>query len=71
VSNSDVPARSALAARIRDEMADLDGVARRALDAWPRAQTPSADQHAYLDSVALNVHGLYSGVERLLELIAR
>ena len=29
------------------------------------------DESAYLDSVALNLHGLYSGLERLFELIAR
>jgi hypothetical protein len=29
------------------------------------------DESAYLDSVALNLHGFYSGLERLFELIAR
>jgi hypothetical protein len=28
------------------------------------------DAEVYIDSVALNLHGFYSGVERLLELIA-
>lgn len=28
-------------------------------------------QEVYLDSVALNLHGFYSGVERLFELVAR
>lgn len=31
----------------------------------------SADQDYYLDAVALNLHGFYSGVERLFELTAR
>jgi len=29
------------------------------------------EESAYLDSVALNLHGFYSGLERLFELIAR
>ncbi len=38
--------------------------------AWAKAQERPEDQ-AYVDSVALNLHGAYAGVERLLELIAR
>lgn len=30
-----------------------------------------SDQDIYLDSVALNLHGFYSGLERLFELVAR
>ena len=59
-----------LAERIRDQMEDLERVVQRALQAWSQAQkTP--DEQAYLDSVALNLHGFYSGSERLFELIAR
>ncbi|MCG3206966.1 MAG: hypothetical protein FOGNACKC_00566 [Anaerolineae bacterium] len=35
------------------------------------AQQAPAEQFAYVDSVALNLHGFYSGLERLFELIAR
>lgn len=57
--------------RIRGEIPELDGVVQRALRAWPKAQNPSPEQEFYLDSVALNLHGFYAGLERLFELIAR
>lgn len=56
--------------RIRGEMPELERVVQRAQRAWSHAQqTP--DEYAYLDSVALNLHAFYSGLERLFELIAR
>jgi hypothetical protein len=59
-----------LAERIRGEASDLDRVVQRASAAWLQAQrVPDAD--AYLDSVALNLHGFYSGLERLFELVVR
>ena len=60
-----------LTIRIRSELSDLDEVVQRALHAWPRAVDSSDDQPVYIDSVALNLHGLYSGLERLFELTAR
>ena len=60
-----------LAERIRGEMSDMERVVQRALQAWPKAQKMSEEQYVYLDSVALNLHSFYSGVERLFELIAR
>jgi hypothetical protein len=59
-----------LAERIRGGVPDLEHVVQRALRAWSQAQASPGEQ-AYLDSVALNLHGFYSGVERLFELIAR
>jgi hypothetical protein len=59
-----------LAERIRDQAPDLERVVQRALRAWSQAQRSPGEQ-AYLDSVALNLHGFYSGIERLFELIAR
>lgn len=59
-----------LVERIRGEVTDLDRVAQRALAAWAQAKR-MPDESAYLDSVALNLHGFYSGLERLFELIAR
>lgn len=61
----------ALAARIRGELQDLDRVRERALRSWERFRTSAADEGPYLDSVAFNLHGFYSGVERLFELVAR
>ncbi len=63
-------AEKVLAERIRDEIVDLDRSVARATTAWERGKV-SADQDYYLDAVALNLHGFYSGVERLFELTAR
>jgi len=57
-----------LAGRIRDEIQDLDRAVQRASEAWQRATVSSDD--FYIDSVALNLHGFYAGLERLFELIA-
>jgi hypothetical protein len=59
-----------LAERIRGEAQDLDRTVERAVAAWAQAKRRSYED-AYLDSVALNLHGFYSGVERLFELIVR
>ncbi len=57
-----------LAKRIRTELADLERLVERAQEGWLRAQRSGDD--LYLDSVALNLHGFYAGLERLFELIA-
>lgn len=59
-----------VAERIRDELETLEQIVARTLDAWSRVQRMPGER-AYVDSVALNLHGVYSGVERLFELIAR
>lgn len=60
-----------LADRIRGEVPDLERVVQRTLRAWEQVERASDAQTAYLDSVALNLHSFYSGIERLFELIAR
>jgi hypothetical protein len=57
--------------RIHGECEELERVVQRALRAWPYAQKSVSEQEIYLDSVALNLHSFYSGLERLFELIAR
>jgi hypothetical protein len=57
--------------RLRGEVSDLDQVVERASQAWLLVQKSSEEQYVYVDSVALNLHGFYSGLERLFELIAR
>jgi len=59
----------AVAGRIRQELDDVRPVAERAVAAWERYDA-SGDDH-YLDSVALNLHDVYVGFERLFEDIAR
>jgi hypothetical protein len=58
----------ALAARIRSELGDLQRALVRAQEGWQRAQFTSDD--LYVDSVALNLHALYRGLEGLFEQIA-
>ena len=62
---------SELAERFRGETEDIEQVVQRAFHAWQWAQTSTTDQDIYLDAVALNLHGFYSGLERLFELVAR
>lgn len=59
---------SRLGERIRAELADLDRVVARVRQAWDQHQRAGDD--LYLDSVALNLHGFYAGLERLFELVA-
>ena len=60
-----------LAERIRGEIPDLDRVVSRVLRSWNEGQRFFDRRDIYLDSVSLNLHGFYSGIERLFELIAR
>ena len=60
-----------LAERIRGEVSDLEQVIERAGQAWQLVQTAQSKHYVYVDSVALNLHSFYSGLEKLFELIAR
>jgi hypothetical protein len=57
-----------IAQRIEQELPDLHCLQQRAVLALQRAVRLEDD--LYWDSVALNLHGLYDGLERLFELIA-
>ncbi len=54
--------------RIRDELVEIEWVLQRVEEGWQRAKQSMDDY--YLDGVALNLHGFYSGFERVFELIA-
>jgi hypothetical protein len=58
----------AIAQRIRAELPEMDRAIQRARRAFERASFSSDD--LYLDSVALNLHSFYGGVERLFTLVA-
>lgn len=58
-----------LATRIRQTLLDLDRVTARAEMLFQQYQKMNDD--GYLDGVALNLHGFYSGMERIFEDIAR
>jgi hypothetical protein len=59
---------SGLAQRIRQELVEVGHVLARVGEGWQRARRSNDDY--YLDSVALNLHGFYSGLERVFTLIA-
>lgn len=65
------PIYTEISQRIHGECQELERVIQRVLRAWPYAQKSVSDQEVYLDSVALNLHSFYSGLERIFELIAR
>jgi hypothetical protein len=52
-----------LAERIRQELSEISRVVARISEGWERARRSNDD--FYLDSVALNLQGFYSGFERL------
>jgi len=54
--------------QIRRELKDIDRALQRAEEGLVRAKRSSDDY--YLDSVALNIHGFYNGLERIFERIA-
>jgi hypothetical protein len=60
---------SVIAARLEQEIVDLDRVISRAEELWGKSQKSGDD--GYLDGVALNLHGFYAGAERIFEEIAR
>lgn len=65
-----IPGYSLLARRIRAESNELERSTRRVERAWQTATHAHSDQDIYIDSVALNLHGFYSGLERLFEFVA-
>jgi hypothetical protein len=59
-----------LAERIRSELLALDQVVGRAERAADRALEHPHDREFFLAAAALDMHGFYAGIERLLEQIA-
>jgi hypothetical protein len=65
-----IPAYLDLRTRIQQELADLDRVVARVQRAMRATQQRPEDQDLYLDSVALNLHDFYAGLERIFRQIA-
>jgi len=61
-------AGDALADRIFSELLELSALTDRIQHAWEMVKEKSDD--FYLDSVALNLHSFYSGLERIFERVA-
>ncbi len=60
----------AMSTRFEGEIRDLDILVQRIKRAWAFARTSAAEQDMFLDSVALGLHGLYSGLESLFLQVA-
>ena len=58
----------AIAGRIRVDLQELARVVERTGRIWQQALAATDDY--YVDATALNLHGFYAGLERLLEIIA-
>jgi hypothetical protein len=59
---------SGLTRRIHQELGEIQRVLSRITDGWKRANRTNDDY--YIDGVALNLHGFYSGFERVFIHIA-
>ena len=59
-----------LARRIQLELEELERTQAAIQKHWQTAHRVAADQDAYLNSVALNLHSFFSALERVFELIA-
>jgi len=57
-----------LSARIRTDLRELALLVERAKQGWEKAKKQHDDY--YLDGMALNLHGFYSGLEKIFEKIA-
>jgi hypothetical protein len=57
--------------RIESELRNIEQTAQRVLDAWEEAHCSPEQQSYYIDSVALNLHSFYNGLERIFAVIAR
>ena len=62
---------SEIVERIKLQIPDLDRLVERSLLSWSNVKKSPDEQSLYLDALALNLHGFYSGLERLFELVAR
>jgi len=57
--------------RVKAELSDVRRGAEKAAQAYQMAQRDERHRTFYLDSVALNLHGVYNGIERIFEWLAR
>ncbi|OPX24079.1 MAG: hypothetical protein B1H02_04165 [Candidatus Latescibacteria bacterium 4484_107] len=57
--------------RIRVELTELERTVTAVKRDWHRLETVPEEREAYLNSVALNLHSFYTGLERILELIVQ
>jgi hypothetical protein len=66
-----IPRYRVLRERVEAELAEVRRAAGKARQAFDAAEIDSQQATFFLDSVAVNLHGFYSGIERIFEWIAR
>ncbi|MCL4872197.1 MAG: hypothetical protein KJ063_24830 [Anaerolineae bacterium] len=64
-----IPEYLQLVARIQQELHDLESVVTRAERGIQATRQRPEDQDLYIDSVALNLHDFYAGLERIFQQI--
>lgn len=57
--------------RIEVELRDIERAVQRAEGAWEGATRLPEQRDYYFDSLALNLHSFYNGLERIFQVIAR
>lgn len=62
---------SVLRQRLEIEWNEVHQAAQKAIQAYQQLDPDRTDADIYLDSVALNLHGFYNGLERIFEWLAR
>lgn len=62
---------SVLRQRLQIEWQEVRQAAEKAIQAYDQLTPKRTDASVYLDSVALNLHGFYNGLERIFEWLAR
>ncbi len=65
-----IPKYRILQRRILDALDEIDSTVATIQRHWQGAASGAADPDAYVNSVALNLHSFYSGLERIFELVA-
>jgi hypothetical protein len=66
-----IPRYLVLRQRIEAELADVERAAGKVAQAYQEARRGDLQQTFFLDSVAINLHSFYNGIERIFELLAR
>lgn len=66
-----IPRYLVLRERIEAELVDVERAAGKAAQAYKQARQSEDQRTFFLDSVAINLHSFYNGVERMFELLAR
>ena len=59
-----------VASRIKSELQTIEELVLKVQYTWSQIDKLSNHHEVFIDSVALNLHGFYSGFEKLFELIA-